>query len=91
MTRLKTITDKYAKTEGATKGILIEKAGNTASPLSITKNTLLTQMKAIDKAIESLNTRFSAEQSRYYRQFSNLETVMSRLNTQSGWLAQQFG
>ena len=91
MTRLKTITDKYAKTEGATKGILIEKAGNTASPLSITKNTLLTQMKAIDKVIESLNTRFSAEQSRYYRQFSNLETVMSRLNSQSGWLAQQFG
>ena len=91
MTRLKTITDKYAKTEGATKGILIEKAGNTAAPLSITKNTLLTQMKAIDKVIESLNTRFSAEQSRYYRQFSNLETVISRLNTQSGWLAQQFG
>lgn len=91
MSRLKGITDKYAKTEGATTGILIEKAGNAASPLSLTKNTLLTQMKAIEKVIESLNTRFSAEQSRYYRQFSNLETVMSRLNSQSGWLAQQFG
>ena len=74
MSRLKGITDKYAKTEGATTGILIEKAGNAASPLSLTKNTLLTQMKAIEKVIESLNTRFSAEQSRYYRQFSNLET-----------------
>ncbi len=91
MTRLKGITDKYAKTEGSTKGILIEKAGNIAAPLSLTKNTLLDSMNSIDKTVSNLKRTLSAEQNRYYKQFSNLETVISNLNMQSGWLAQQFG
>lgn len=89
--RMKKVMDTYAKTEGSPKGILIEKAGNTLSPLSITNNTYYTQMKDIDTSVARLKERLQTEQTRYQKQFSNLETVISNLNAQSGWLAQQFG
>lgn len=91
MSRLKYLTDKYAKTEGATKGVLIEKAGNIASPLSITKNKLLDKMNSIDTMIKNLNRTLDAEEKRYQKQFTTLETVYSKLSAQSGWLTQQFG
>lgn len=91
MVRLKSVTDKYAKTEGATKGILIEKAGSTYAPLSMTKNILLAQDKRIDRIIENLNRTLITEESRYQKQFANLETVYAKMNAQAGWLNQQFG
>lgn len=91
MVKLKTVTDKYAKTEGSTRGVLIEKAGSTFSPLSMTKNILFEQNKKIDKIILNLNKTLANEETRYNRQFSNLEVVYSKMNAQAGWLTQQFG
>ena len=48
-------------------------------------------MKDIDTFVARLKERLQTEQTRYQKQFSNLETVISNLNAQSGWLAQQFG
>lgn len=90
MSRLKNLTDKYVKTEGSKKGILIEKAGNSSAPLSISKNTLLDRINSIDKVIKKLNTTLSTEQNRYQKQFSLLETAFLKLNSQSSYL-QQFG
>lgn len=91
MLKLKDVTDKYAKTEGSTKGVLIEKAGSTFSPLSMTKNKLLEQSQRVDKIIASLNRTLANEETRYQKQFTNLETVYARMNAQAGWLTQQFG
>lgn len=91
MARLKFVTDKYAKTEGSTKGILIEKAGNTAAPLSIIKNQLLDKMDSFDKMIANLNRTLATEEKRYQKQFTALEKAYSKLNAQSGWLSQQMG
>lgn len=89
--KIKTVTEKYAKTEGATRGILIEKAGSLFSPLSLTKNTLLSQTQRIDKIIATLNRTLATEETRYQRQFTNLESVYAKMNSQAGWLTQQFG
>ena len=89
--RLKNVMNKYAKTEGSPKGLLIEKAGHPSSPLSLINNSFYTQMKDIDTFVLKLKVRLQAEQTRYQTQFTNLETVISNLNSQSGWLAQQFG
>lgn len=89
--RLKNVMNKYAKTEGSPKGLLIEKAGHPSSPLSLINNSFYTQMKDIDTFVTKLKVRLQAEQTRYQTQFTNLETVISNLNSQSGWLAQQFG
>ena len=89
--RLKNVMNKYAKTEGSPKGLLIEKAGHPSSPLSLINNSFYTQMKDIDTFVSKLKVRLQAEQTRYQTQFTNLETVISNLNSQSSWLAQQFG
>ena len=89
--RLKNVMNKYAKTEGSPKGLLIEKAGHPSSPLSLINNSFYTQMKDIDTFVLKLKVRLQSEQTRYQTQFTNLETVISNLNSQSGWLAQQFG
>lgn len=88
VSRLKFLTDKYSKTDGATKGILIEKAGNEASPLSLTKNVLLDKMNSFDNIIKSLTRTLANEEKRYQKQFTALETAVSKLNAQSGWLQQ---
>ncbi|MFV0314917.1 MAG: flagellar filament capping protein FliD, partial [Anaerotignum sp.] len=88
MTRMKYITDKYAKTTGATKGILVEKAGNEKSATSLLKNSLLTQMDDIDAIIERLETKLETERTRYQTQFTALEQIIQQSNTQSSWLSQ---
>lgn len=87
---MRDVLDKYAKTTGATKGILVEKAGSTKSPLSITNNAIYKQMEAIDKIIAQLERRKTAEEDRYIKQFTALESLISQMNNQSSWLS-QFG
>lgn len=90
MTSMEELCKKYAATTGATKGILIERAGNKSSPLSLLQNTYLKQMNELDELIKTLNTKLDAERTRYNKQFTNLEKYISQMNTQSGWLSQQF-
>lgn len=52
MASIQKVTDRYAATTGATKGILIEKAGSKYSPSAALNNTLLEQMKDIDKQVD---------------------------------------
>lgn len=87
---MRNVLDKYAKTTGATKGILIEKAGSVKSPLSITNNAIYKQLNAIDKIIKQLEARKSAEEDRYIKQFTSLESLISQMNSQSSMFS-QFG
>ncbi|NLK36907.1 MAG: flagellar filament capping protein FliD [Epulopiscium sp.] len=90
MTQMKAITDKFASTTGSTKGILIEKAGSPSAPTSLLKNYLQTQMDDIDKIVDGLKTKLKSQVTRYNNQFTQLERLISQMNTQSEWLAQQF-
>lgn len=87
---LKNVFDTYVRTMGSTKGALIEKAGSVKAPTSILNNALYKQMSDIDKTIARLQTRLKMEQDRYIKQFTSLESVISQMNSQSGWLS-QFG
>lgn len=90
ITTMNNICQKYASTTGATKGILVERAGNKSAPLSLLNNTYLKQMNSIDEIIDSLNDKLKSERERYNKQFTNLEQLISQMNTQSSWLTQQF-
>ena len=59
--------------------------------MSLTDNTLLSEMNNIDDIIEMLNDRLQSERERYNKQFTNLEVLISQMNSQSSWLSQQFG
>lgn len=91
MYRVKSVLDKYAKTEGATKGILIQRAGHSSSPLSMLSNPLMDQKNMLDKTLTRLEATLQSQQDRYYRQFTGLETFIQKMNVQSGYIQQQSG
>lgn len=81
--------DKAVATTGAVKGTLVQLAGadNTSSAA---ENRITKQIASYKETIETLKTRYTAEQERYWSQFTALETAMSSYNSQSSWLSQQF-
>lgn len=89
-TNMKKVLDKYAKTVGEPKGILINRAGSIKSPASITQNELYKQILKVDKRISSLQDTLKMEQDRYIRQFTTLESLIAQMNSQSSALS-QFG
>lgn len=89
-TNMKKVLDKYAKTVGEPKGILINRAGSIKSPASITQNELYKQILEVDKRISSLQDTLKMEQDRYIRQFTTLESLIAQMNSQSSALS-QFG
>ena len=90
MNQIKDVFDKYASTTGAVKGIFVQIAGATESPLSMLDNSLLDQMDDIDDVIDRLQDKLETETERYYKQFTSLETFISQMNSQSSWLSSQF-
>lgn len=88
---IKDVMDKYARTTGDKKGVLIQRAGSKHSPLSMINNTMQSKLDGIQKAISNFETSLKAEQNRYVKQFTQLERIISKMNTQSSWLSQQFG
>ena len=91
MVRLQTLVNKYASTTGATKGILIERAGSQYAPTSILTNSMQKQMDEIDDEIDRLMDKLEMEQDRYISQFTTLETLISQMNSQSSWLSNACG
>ena len=91
MYRMKDTLDKYAKTEGASKGILVNKAGHANSPLSLLQNAMKTQQDILDKNLLRLQATLQTQTDRYYKQFTSLETFIQKMNIQSGYLMQQAG
>lgn len=92
-TALKNVMDKYVSTTGAmeSKGILIRKAGHESSPMSVTENTMYKQLQEIEKLITKFQERLETERDRYIKQFTSLETLISQMNSQSGFLSQLGG
>lgn len=87
ITKLKVQLDKYAGTTGATKGILIERAGSQFAPLSLMNNALQRQMDSYDTIIDSLNEKLNREIDTYTHKFSQLEVLIGQMNSQSAALA----
>jgi flagellar hook-associated protein 2 len=92
--RMNDILKDYTRTNRDSnnkKGILLEIAG-IKGDASEYENSITKQLRDdYDKRIDALQDILDAKENRYYLQFSKLETAMQQLNSQSSWLAQQFG
>lgn len=86
MSRLKVQLDKYAATTGATKGILIEKAGSQYSPMALLDNTLQDKIDSYDDVIDSLTEKLNDKIDFYTSKFSKLEALIAQMNSQSSYL-----
>lgn len=87
MVSIQKVTEKYAATTGATKGILIEKAGSQYSPTAALSNTMLDKMDEIDKQISSWQSKLSDKVDYYTNKFTQLELLINQMNSQSSALA----
>lgn len=69
-------------------GRLIEEAGSEKVPLSVSNNWIYTQLKQMEDTISTLKTRLKSEQDRYIKQFTSMETMINKFNSQSSYLSQ---
>ena len=77
---LKTAMDKIVSAGGLSAGVLDD-----------TKSVLAKQIKQYTKDMTALNKRLEDMEDRYYSQFGAMETALTRLASQSSWLANAFG
>lgn len=79
-----------AATSGAagSYGRLVEEAGSEKMPMSVSKNWINTQLKEMEKTINTLKSRLKTEQDRYIKQFTTMESMINKFNTQAGYLSQ---
>ena len=87
MTKIQEVTDRYAATTGAVKGILIEKAGSKYAPTAALDNTILDQMEELDKQIATWQSKMSDKVDYYTNKFTQLEMLINQMNSQSSALA----
>mgnify|MGYP001309128367 FL=1 len=91
MTKIQKVTDRYAATTGAVKGILIEKAGSKYAPTAALDNTILDRMKELDKQISTWQSKMSDKVDYYTNKFTQLEKLINQMNSQSSALAGLMG
>lgn len=87
ISRLKVRLDQYAATTGATKGILIEKAGSQYSPTALLQNMMQDRIDSYDDVIDTLTDQLNDKIDFYTSKFSKLETLIAQMNSQSSYLS----
>ncbi len=90
MVKMKSVMDKYGSMTGATKGILVERAGSIYAPTSVLSNSFQKRIDSIGEYIDRLQNRLETETDRYISQFTSLETLISQMNNQSSYLSSMF-
>ncbi len=90
MVKFNSILNKNAQSSISNPGRLVVVAGiqNTSSDI---KNSLNERIRTIELTIENLKKMYETQKERYWKQFSSLESAMSKMNAQSSWLTQQLG
>ena len=77
---------RFATRNGNSYGKLVEEAGSSKIPLMSLKNNIYKQIKEMNTQIENLQKLLKSQQDRYIKQFSGLEEVINKWNTQSSVL-----
>jgi flagellar hook-associated protein 2 len=88
--KFNSILNKNAQSSLSSPGRLVSVAGvkNTSSDV---KNSLNERIRSIELSINNLRRMYDTQKDRYWKQFTNLESAMSKMNSQSSWLTQQLG
>lgn len=82
---------RYAYKNNGSYGRLAEEAGTEKLSLTLTDNSIYTQLKEKQEELETLKTRLESEQERYIDMFTRMETAISNMNSQSSYLSSLTG
>ncbi|MFD0824987.1 flagellar filament capping protein FliD [Neobacillus sp. M.A.Huq-85] len=66
-------------------------AGSPTSAYTDTKSLMAKQLKSITDNLTKEQNRISQYETNLYKKFSDMETALTKLNSQSNWLTQQLG
>lgn len=77
-----------ANPSSGSPGSLIRYAGT--KDVMVTSNTLYYEMKSVKETLTRLNKKYETERTRYWKQFTAMEQAISKMNSQSSWMTQQF-
>ncbi len=86
--KLQEVIKAAANASSASPGSMVRYAGT--KDVLVTSNTLYQEMKNITQTLSKLNTKYTQERERYWKQFTAMEHAISNLNSHSSWLSQQF-
>ncbi|HBV96594.1 MAG: hypothetical protein JL50_16565 [Peptococcaceae bacterium BICA1-7] len=70
---------------------ILEKAGMESSLSEYDDSIMGKKLEDMNEQIERWEDRLAQIEDRYWRQFTAMEKAISQMNSQSSWLAQQFG
>lgn len=91
--RLYDVFEDYIRTtrdDSGKKGLLLEKAG-IAGDMSEYANLITEDIKEKELLIDTMLQRLTDKENNYYKKFTAMETALNQMNSQSSWIAQQFG
>lgn len=90
MKQMKGVIDDAVRTTTDVKGSLIRKAGLKSGATS-TDNFIYKEMKKVNDRIKTLQDRYDAKEDYWWKVFTNLESAMSKLNSQTAYLSSYLG
>ena len=82
---------KYLESKGIEVGFVQNFTDGAFGPITLKKKGLEEVLKRSDQRIETLERNLERREQALRRQFSNLETTMSKLKSQGAYLAQKLG
>lgn len=82
--------DAAAKISLSNTGALVAKAGAKDWTAGAKHNDIYDDLQRIDDRLDYLNTLYQTQKTRYWNQFSQMETIMSSYNSQSSMLTNMF-
>lgn len=90
--QFESIINSAVKTSGGPgeRGTLVEKAG-VSGTASATNNSIYKQIESLKSAITTLQKRYDQQQDRYWKIYSNMETLLGSINGQSSYINQLMG
>ncbi len=78
---------RYASRNGNSYGRLIEVAGSDKLIATKQKNQIYSKIQGYNEELDKWKDKLKLERDRYIKQFSNLETLINSMNTQSSYLS----
>lgn len=90
--QFESVIDSATKTTGKAgeRGVLVEKAG-VSGTASATNNSIYKQIESLKSTITKLQDRYDQQQERYWKIYSNMETLLGSINSQSSYINQLLG
>ncbi len=90
MSKVNKVIESAVKSSSTSQGSLIRKAG-LATGTSAKNNAIYRQMEQINKRIETLKKRYETKEDYWWSVFTNLEKMMSNMNSQMSYMQSYLG